>query len=191
MSLEKKTKLIYTLELAFFSVVFFVLATLEVLNIIGRKSVMLDIFNFVTAAGGTWMIVDFFWVLFSKKRRKKNSLIDKALLVPLGIYLITFDIICFAKMPIAQDDDAMNNFRRLMMGIALYYAGVIYVFQSIYHFFHPVPMLIQAIEDAYKAEQEEQEKERLAALKEDEAFNSDAAIDAKVEPKQEEDKKDL
>ena len=155
MSLETKTKLIYTLELAFFSVVFFVLATLEVLNIIGRKSVMLDIFNFVTAAGGTWMIVDFFWVLFSKKRRKKNSLIDKALLVPLGIYLITFDIICFTKMPIAQDDDATNSFRRLMMGIVFYYLGAVYIFQGIYHWFRPIPGLLEDIQkEQQKAEQE-------------------------------------
>ncbi len=190
MSLEKKTKLFYSLELAFFAVVFFVLATLEILGVIGRRSIMLDIFNYITAAGGTWMIVDFFWVLFSKKRRKKNSLVDKALLIPLGICLITFDIICFFKMPIASTDDATNSFRRLMMGIALYYAGTIYVFQSIYHYFHPVPMLVQAIEEAYKAEQEEQEKERLAALKQEtEEFKKEDAVDAEVETKKEE--KDL
>ena len=162
MSIEKKTKLMYSAEIAFFAIVFFVLATLEVLNIIGKRTIMLDIFNFVTCAGGVWMIVDFFWVLFSKKRRKKNSLLDKALLVPLGIYLITFDIICFCKMPIDKLDDATNNFRRLMMGIALYYAGAIYIFQAIYHYFYPVPMLIKAIDDIKKAEEEERLKEQQA-----------------------------
>ena len=192
MSLEKKTKLIYSGELMLFAILFLVLATLEILNVIGKRPIMLNIFNFVTAAGGTWMIVDFFWVLFSKKRRAKNSLLDKAMLIPLGIYLITFDIICFVQMKALWQDDSFNRFRRLMMGIAFYYIGGIYLFQSIYHYFVPVPSLVQAIEEAYKAEQEEQEKERLAALKEQE-INKDEAVDAEVEVKQEqqEDKKDL
>ena len=185
MSLEKKTKLIYSGELMLFAILFLVLATLEILHVIGKRHIMLVIFNWVTIFGGTWMLVDFFWVLFSKKRRKKNSLLDKALLIPLGIYLITFDIICFCNAPIVDVED---NFRRLMMGIAFYYIGVIYLFQSIYHYFVPVPSLIQAIEDAYKAEQEEMEKERLAALKEQE-IDKDEAIDAEVEEKKEE--KDL
>lgn len=182
MSLEKKTKLIYSGELMLFAILFLVLATLEVLNIIGKRHIMLDIFNFVTIAGGTWMLVDFFWVLFSKKRRAKNSLLDKTMLVPMGIYLITFDIICFTKMyPFPEAED---GFRRLMMGIGFYYLGVIYLFQSFYHYFIPVPSLIKAIEDAYKAEQEEMEKEKLAALKEQE-INKDEAVDAEVEKKEE------
>ena len=184
MSLEKKTKLIYSGELMLFAILFLVLATLEILHIIGKRHIMLVIFNWVTIFGGTWMLVDFFWVLFSKKRRKKNSLLDKALLIPLGIYLITFDIICFCNAPIVDVED---NFRRLMMGIAFYYIGAIYLFQSIYHYFVPVPMLVKAIEDAYKAEQEEQEKERLAALKEQSEINPEEAIDAEVEKKEEKD----
>ena len=189
MSLEKKTKLIYSGELMLFAILFLVLATLEILSVIGKRNIMLTIFNFVTTAGGTWMIVDFFWVLFSKKRRAKNSLLDKILLVPLGIYLITFDIICFCKMTsFGVFPEEQDSFRRLMMGIAFYYIGAIYLFQSIYHYFVPVPSLIKAIEDAYKAEQEEQEKERLAALK-DQEVNKDEAVDAEVEEKKEE--KDL
>ncbi len=190
MSLEKKTKLIYSGELLFFSILLIVLATLEILNIIGRRPIMLNIFNFVTAAGGTWMIVDFFWVLFSKKRRKKNSLLDKALLIPLGIYLITFDVICFVRMSEMWKDETFNQFRRLMMGIAFYYMGGIFLFQAIYHYFVPVPTLVEAIQEAYKAEQEEMEKEKLAALKEQDV-KKDEAVDAEVEVKQEEDKKDL
>ena len=187
MSLEKKTKLFYSGELMLFAILFFVLATLEILGVIGKRPIMLNIFNFITAAGGLWMIADFLWVLFSKKRRKKNSLVDKALLVPLGIYLITFDIICFLRMSAMWQDADFNSFRRLMMGIAFYYIGAIYLFQSIYHYFVPVPMLVKAIEDAYKAEQEEQEKERLAALKEQSEINPEEAIDAEVEKKEEKD----
>ena len=139
MSLEKKTKLIYTLELAFFSVVFFVLATLEVLNIIGRKSVMLDIFNFVTAAGGTWMIVDFFWGLLSKKRRPKISLLDKALHLPAGIYLVAFDLFCIITRP----EDPMIY--RCGFPIAISYLCLCYIFEGIYHFYHPVPAILDAV----------------------------------------------
>ena len=190
MSLEKKTKLIYSGELMLFAILFLVLATLEILNIIGKRPIMLNIFNFVTAAGGTWMIVDFFWVLFSKKRRKKNSLLDKALLIPLGIYLITFDIIVFTRMSAMWQDDSFNQFRRLMMGIAFYYIGSIFLFESIYHYFVPVPTLVEAIQEAYKAEQEEMEKERLAALKEDSEIKKEEAVDAEVSPKEEDSKKE-
>ena len=155
MSTEKKTKLIYSGELLFFSTVFFVLATLELLGIIGKREIMMIIFNWVTIFGGTWMIVDFFWVLFSKKRRKKNSLLDKGLLIPLGIYLITFDILCFCQLSFIT-----MEFRRLMMSIAFYYVGAIYLFQAIYHYFVPVPMLIAAIEEAEQAEKEAQEKQQ-------------------------------
>ena len=189
MSLEKKTKLIYSGELMLFAILFLVLATLEILNVIGKRPIMLNIFNFVTAAGGTWMIVDFFWVLFSKKRRKKNSLLDKALLIPLGIYLITFDIIVFTRMSAMWQDDSFNQFRRLMMGIAFYYIGGIFLFESIYHYFVPVPTLVEAIQEAYKAEQEEMEKERLAALKDDSEIKKEEAEDAEVVEKKEE--KDL
>ena len=189
MSLEKKTKLIYSGELMLFAILFLVLATLEILNIIGKRPIMLNIFNFVTAAGGTWMIVDFFWVLFSKKRRKKNSLVDKALLIPLGIYLITFDIIVFTRMSAMWKDESFNQFRRLMMGIAFYYIGGVFLFESIYHYFAPVPTLVEAIQEAYKAEQEEMEKERLAALKDDSEIKKEDAVDAEVEEKKEE--KDL
>ena len=37
MSLEKKVKLIYSGELIFFALVFFVIATLEILGIIGKR----------------------------------------------------------------------------------------------------------------------------------------------------------
>ena len=44
----------------------------------------------------------------------------------------------------------------MMMAIAFYYIGAIYLFQSIYHYFVPVPMLLAAIEEE-KAEKEKAE----------------------------------
>ena len=158
MSLEKKVKLIYSGELLFFSIIFFVIATLEILGIIGKREIVLIIFNWVTIFGGAWMIADFIWLLCSAKRRKKNSLLDKALLVPAGLYLITFDIICFTKAPFVT-----LEFRRLMMSIVFYYFGAIYVFQGIYHWFHPIPSLIEDIK-AEEAKALEAQKEKEAAI---------------------------
>lgn len=145
MSIEKKTKLIYSGELMIFAILFAVVATLEVLGIIGKNETMLTIYNWITIFGGTWLIVDFFWVLFSKKRRAKNSLLDKAMLVPLGIYVIAYDILCFAGHPLFGLE--YNEFRRMMMAIGFYYLAAAYLFQSIFHYFHPIPAIVEAIEE--------------------------------------------
>lgn len=150
MSLEKKVKLIYSGELLFFSLLFFVIATLEILGIIGKREIILIIFNWVTIFGGSWMIADFIWLMCSPKRQKKNSKIDKALLVPAGLYLITFDIICFTNASFVT-----LEFRRLMMGIVFYYLGSVYVFQGVYHWFRPIPGLLEDVRnEQQKAEQE-------------------------------------
>lgn len=169
MSIEKKTKLIYTVELLVFAVLFFVIATLEILGVIGKRDIMLIIFNWVTIFGGTWIIVDCLWVAFSKKRRKKNSLLDKILLVPFAIYIITFDIICFCGL-----DFVTPEFRRLMMAIGFYYIGAIYLFQGIYHYFYPVPAIIEAIEQANAEEaQKEQEQQPLPEPEEEKKENEE------------------
>ena len=152
-NVEKKTKVIYLVELLVFVVLFAVLATLELLGVIGNKEVMHTIFNWVTIFGGTWMIVDFLWVLISKKRRAKNSLLDKALLVPAGIYLITFDIMCFCKLSFID-----IPFRRTIIAALFYYFAAIYLFQAIYHWFFPIPSLVKAIEDTKEAMRKEQEE---------------------------------
>ena len=161
MSNEKKTKLIYSGELIFFSIVFAVIATLELTRVLHLRDWVLIAFNWITIFGGLWMIVDFFWVMFSKKRRPKNSLLDKSLLVPLGIFLIVFDIICFTKQ--IQKVEIKYDFRLYMMTSAFIYIAVIYLFQGIYHYFKPIPAIIEAIkeadeEDRKKLEEETQEE---------------------------------
>lgn len=176
MSIEKKTKLIYSGELLFFAIVFIVIATLEILGVIGKRHIVLVIFNWVTIFGGTWMLVDFFWVLFSQRRRKKNSLIDKGLLIPLGIYFIIFDILCFCNLSFISDE-----FRRLMMGIAFYYCAAIYIFQGIYHYYHPIPSIIVAIEEAEKAEQEEMQEGKIEDIENKEIEEPTEAKEEKSE----------
>lgn len=166
MSIEKKTKLIYSGELLFFVLVFITIAVLELTSVLHPKEWVLIVFNWVTLFGGLWMIIDFIWVYFSKKRRPKNSLLDKFLLVPLGLFLITFDIICFVRQiqKIAVMDDYW--FRIYMMVGAFFYIAAIYLFQAIYHYFYPIPMMKQAI---LEAEEEQRLKLEEANKKETEA----------------------
>ena len=66
----------------------------------------------------------------------------------LGMYLIAFDILCLCEYPLFGMEFA--QFRRLMMSIAFYYLAAAYLFQSIYHYFYPIPAIIQAIEEEKK-----------------------------------------
>ena len=146
MSDEKKIKLIYSLELLVFALVFLVLGILKVTQVLRTNSTVRTIFNWVTIFGGTWAIVDFVWVLCSKKRRKKNSLLDKALIVPLGIYIITYDLICIIGP--TRDD----SFYAYCMSAVFFYAVLIFTFQAIYHYWHPIPSIVEAINQAKEAE---------------------------------------
>ena len=159
MSIEKKVKLIYSGELIFIAIVFLVLATLELCRVLKIRDWVLIAFNWITIFGGAWMIADFIWTLVSPKKRAKNSLLDKCLLLPLGIYLIVFDIICFAKQ--GMKEDVSYDFRLYMMTSAFYYVAVIYIFQGFYHYKHPIPSLVAAIkqeEEEAKKKEFEQEK---------------------------------
>ena len=162
-SIEKKNKLVYTVELLVIAVIFIVIATLEVLNIIGKREVMMIIFNWVTIFGAAWMIADFIWTLVSKRKRARSSLLDKILVLPLAAYFITFDIICFTKQPFVT-----MEFRRLMMGIAFYYVAAIYIFQGIYHYFHPIPLILQAIKEEETLKEEQEKAKQEAEEKKDE-----------------------
>ena len=156
MSAEKKMKLVYSGEILLFAVIFIVMATLEITGVVGKREIMMIIFNWVTLFGGAWLIADFIWLLFSKKRRERNALIDKILVVPAGIYLITFDILCLSQQPFVT-----MEFRRLMMAIVFYYFGAVYIFQAIYHWFKPIPGLLAALEE--DKQQEEQPIENKEA----------------------------
>ena len=98
MSEEKKAKLIYSGELIIIAIVFLTIAILELTYVIDRTEKNHAWFNWLTIFGGSWMIIDFIWALVSPKRRKRVCLLDKILILPLSIYLITFDIYCFINI---------------------------------------------------------------------------------------------
>lgn len=149
---EKKVKLIYCGELLVIAIVFFVIGLLELLYVIKIGDRFKMIFKFVTLAGAAWMIADFLWAFFSPKRRKKSCLLDKILLLPLAGYLIAYDIIAIAFMrPYA--------YYQIGIPVALFYIACVYIFESIYHYYHPIPMMIEAIEEEKRQNEKEKQLE--------------------------------
>ena len=150
-----KAKLIYSGELIIIAIIFLVVAILKFTGVIPYNSTRHLVFNWITLFGGTWVIVDFFWGLCSKKRRPKISLLDKALHLPAGIYMVAFDLYCIITKP----QDPMIY--RLGFPIAISYLCLCYIFEGIYHFYHPIPGILDAV-----VEVDEEEKPEEASLKE-------------------------
>ncbi len=161
-----KAKLIYSGELIIIAIVFLVVAILKFTNVIPYNATRHLVLNWITLFGGTWVIVDFVWALLSKKRRPRISLLDKALHLPAGIYLVTFDLFCI----IARPDNPMIY--RCGFPIAISYLCLCYIFEGIYHFYHPIPGILEAVvevddeeekiedtpEETLKEEKEHEEK---------------------------------
>ena len=145
-----KAKLIYSIELGVFSVAFLVIAILQFVRVITFGETHLRIINWITIFGASFTLLDFVWFLKSPIRRKKNSMLDKCLIFPLAVYVLVFDIICFANYEPAQLDLA-----QLMIPIASCYASGVYCIEAIYHWFHPVPLLLEEIEKEKNKENHE------------------------------------
>ena len=62
LSLETKTKLIYSLELIAIAVVLIVFAILKLTGIVPTKPTRLFVYNIITTIGGAYFIFDFIWV---------------------------------------------------------------------------------------------------------------------------------
>ena len=177
----KKTKLIYTIELIVIAIVFIVIATLELTRVITISERHHMIFNFVTLAGGLWIITDFIWVLLSKKRRSRNSLLDKVMMLPLGLYLITFDIICLVNWNALPYEVYLYG-----MTSAFIYIALAYSFQAYYHFKHPLPSLVEAALLDLEAKKEKEALEN----KENEEKPIDNQADGKKVPDKEDKKEE-
>ena len=150
MDIETKAKLIYSIELGVFALVFINLAILKATGVIPTDPNHVKVFNWITLFGGTWLVVDFMWAFLSQKRQKRVSLLDKVLHLPAGFYLIAFDIICLLGK---QKDE----FYRYGIPIVLGYLGLCYTFEAIYHFWHPIPGLLDSLKEQEKKEANEQD----------------------------------
>ena len=141
-----KMKLIYSGELLVFAVLFAVLGPLFLFEVITVADWKRWVFSIVTLLGGLWLIADFVWCLISGKRRKKNSMLDKVLVLPMALPVVVFDILAFVKGWVWLEEGVV--YFRYALGIALFYYAIVYLFEAIYHFKHPVPMLLEEIEKA-------------------------------------------
>lgn len=150
----KKIKLIYSGELLAFALVFIVLGILELLKVIKLSERFQLIFKIITLVGATWLVADFIWVLLSPKRRAKNALMDKAMMLPLAIYLYVFDILGFVLQP-------GYGYYQIGIPAAFFYIACAYAFQGIYHYYHPVPTVLEMIEEAQKPEKPVEEEAPL------------------------------
>lgn len=154
---EQKSILAYSLELLILGVVFLVLGAFKMTGIIGHNDTRRVVFNWITLVGGTIGIGDFIWFCFSKRRRARNFFPDKVAVLALAIFMITYDLICLI------DGNPSEDFCKYMLGSAITYVGVIYIFQGIYHYFKPVPGYLEDIRKAI-AEDEANEKAKQEAL---------------------------
>jgi hypothetical protein len=144
MSETKKAILIYSGELLLISLVFGVLGILMLAGVYKSSDLRRQIFVWVTLFGGFLTIGDFFWTLFNKKHRQKSSLLDKCLILPVGITFISYDLIVLIT-------GANDNLHRYLVGSVFCYIFVIYVFEAVYHYFHPLAVLLETEEPAKPA----------------------------------------
>ena len=154
--LDKRTKykLIYSGELAFFAIVFLVFAILKFTKVMGYNETRRIVFNWITLAGGAWGITDFIWAMCSKKRQQRISMLDKVLLLPLALFIITFDFISLIAKPSNPD------FYIFMIGVAFAYVAVVYFFEAVYHFYRPIPGLFDDLEEEEKEEKSQEIPEK-------------------------------
>jgi hypothetical protein len=133
----KKIKLVYSGELLLISLVFLTLGILMLTGVYQTSETRRTIFVWITLFGGSYTLFDFFWTLFSAKHRKKSSLLDKIAIVPVGITFISYDLYVL----LSKTSDA--NLHHLVIGIAFLYIGALYIFESIFHYYHPIPGLLE------------------------------------------------
>ena len=176
MSSGKKATIIYSVELIAISLVFFTVALLEVLHVIPISERHHIIFNFISLAGGSWLIADFVWASFSSKRKKRISYLDKILHLPLGLYLISFDVIMFVHWNVLAYEVYLYG----MTG-AFFYISACYMFEGIYHFFIPIPGLIE--DDEPKEEIKEEKSDEIVDVKVEDVKPIKSKIKTKKEPK--------
>ena len=138
---ETKIKLIYSGELLIFAILFLVFGILKFTNVMKYNATRTLIFNIVTLAGAAWGIADFIWAISSEKRQERISLLDKILILPLVCFMVTYDLICLIAKP------ADEHFYLYMLGGAFLYVAVIYTFEAVYHFYHPIPGLFDDEDD--------------------------------------------
>lgn len=152
---QKKAVLIYSGELALFSIIFLVIGILIMIGVIQVADWKRYFFTYVTMIGGLWPIADFIWTLLSKKHREGNSLLDKCLVLPAPLALIPLDIWILVQ----GIEKVENVVFRFGISIPLIYFALVYAIECVYHYFKPIPMLLEEEKKEEKTETKEEKKE--------------------------------
>ena len=135
-------KLVYSGELLLFAIVFLVIGLLMICNIWVLSDRFMMLFKWITIFGNTLLIGDLIWILCSPKRRKKNSLLDKFTILPANLYIIVLDILLF------MNNESINTYRNLYIPPVIIYFALAYTFQAIYHWYRPLPSLLEELKDS-------------------------------------------
>jgi uncharacterized membrane protein HdeD (DUF308 family) len=151
-----KAKLIYSGEILLFAIIFLVLGILFLVKIIDVQDYKKWLFPILTMVGGIWNISELIWALSSPKKRKKTSLLDKFLLLPASIAFLAFGIYALIILIMNPSTTALDDFFPTYIGVTLLYSSLIYLFQSIYHYFIPLPALLIAVEEDRKSQENKQ-----------------------------------
>ncbi len=152
-----KAKLVYTIELLFFACVFLTLGVLFLCGVLKTSTWKKWLVLTVGTVGSVWCFVDFFWTLRSPKRRAKNSLLDKGLVLPNALFAFSVNIYFWVMLaPFNEASDIMFAY---CLGASLCYFAIIYSIEAFYHWKHPLPGIIE-VENELKEEEKKEESEQ-------------------------------
>lgn len=168
MSEETKAKLVYSGEIGIIAIVFLVFGILRLTGVQGYDHTRRLIFNIITTVGAIYGIYNFISYFVSEKKRKKTALIDVITVLPISLALVVFNTYCYiyvAGLPASEVTEQMKAICSYSMGGIMTYASVTFLFQAIYHYYKPIPLLYLMLEEE-KKEKEEQEAFPNASMEE-------------------------
>ncbi|HPS18907.1 MAG TPA: hypothetical protein PLR04_02140 [Bacilli bacterium] len=168
-----KAKLIYSGEILLFAIIFLALGVLFLTRVIAVQDYKKWLFPILTMLGGIWNTAELIWALISPNKRKKTSLLDKWLLMPASLAFLGFGSYALIAMSVNPANPFLDLFFPTYIGVTILYSSAVYFFQSIYHFYFPVPALIIAVEEDRKASEKQLEESDKKADKNEENREKD------------------
>lgn len=162
----KKTKTIIFVEYLVIAAVIYIVGVLKFVDVIKTNFNRLLAYNIITTVFALYLLFEFFWYLFSKKKRAKDDAIDRILPVPGAAYMIIFAIFCYINDYHGYIDYPLV---RYSVGAIMLYMATGSLTLGIYHFIKPGRQILEAVEEEYekKLQEESEEKAKLEASKEE------------------------